>query len=320
MQKVLSNNLWKTVRARARKARSRKAAIAYVTQDLLGFRKGDTLVVDASTNSVASGETDAKLLRTLNKRGVSLYDCERLHAKVILLDDLAIISSGNMSNSSANGLVEAGVITDHNSTVAGVASFIEQLLPQSNNRKSKRVTELCKIKVVRRGGWPQGTSAKQKPKIKPLGNRTWLVGVRELVKEPTIEEKKLISIGVKTVRNLTGNPEQDTEWLKWFGKGRLRNECREGDSVIRIWRSNKAKQPASVFRSTPILLKQTTPKWTRFYLQENKGSHAEMSWASFKHLMRNLGYFRRIGPGSAVSLEADFADAIQRKWKDATKS
>jgi phosphatidylserine/phosphatidylglycerophosphate/cardiolipin synthase-like enzyme len=201
MQKVLSTGLWKTARAQARSARRRKAAIAYVTQDLLGFRRGDVLVVDASTNSVSCGETDAKLLRTLNKRGVNLYDCAGLHAKVILLDDVAIIGSGNMSNSSANGLVEAGVITDHASTVAGVASFIEQLLPQSNQLDSKRLAELCKIKVVRRGGMPQGVSKQRKPKIKLLGNRTWLVGAHELVKEPTIEEKRLIAGAIQKVRN-----------------------------------------------------------------------------------------------------------------------
>jgi hypothetical protein len=87
------------VRAKAGKARRRQAAIAYVTQDLLGFRKGDTLLVNASAYAIASGETNAKLLRALYRKGVRLYHCECLHAKVVLLDDLAVIGSGNMSNS-----------------------------------------------------------------------------------------------------------------------------------------------------------------------------------------------------------------------------
>jgi hypothetical protein len=308
------------VRTHARRARRRKAAIAYVTQDLLGFRKGDTLLVDVSANSVASGETDAKLLRTLYKRGVNVYDCSGLHAKVVLLDDLAIISSGNMSNSSVNALVEAGVITDHSSTVAGVASFIEQLLPQSNKLNAKYLAELCKIKVVRRGGWRTGVRKVRKPKISRLGNKTWLVGVRELVKEPTIEEQRLIARAIERVRNKTRNSEEDPEWLKWFGKNRFRRECQEGDSVIYIWRSRKAKRPTSVFRSSPVLLKQTTPKWTRFYLKEATGSDAEMSWGRFKRLLKELGYPRHVGPGSAILLESDLADAINRKWKGDAKS
>src|SRR4051812_21268253 len=101
MQKVLTNDLWKA--ARARRTKRKMAAIAYVTQDLLGFRKGDTLVADASAYAVRNAETSAKLLRTLHKKGVRLYDCACLHAKVLLLDDVAVISSGNMSKSSEKG-------------------------------------------------------------------------------------------------------------------------------------------------------------------------------------------------------------------------
>jgi hypothetical protein len=65
--------------------------------DLVGFREGDTLVVVASARAIQNGETDARLLRKLHKKGVQIYDCADLHAKILLLDDVAIISSGNMS-------------------------------------------------------------------------------------------------------------------------------------------------------------------------------------------------------------------------------
>jgi len=42
-----------------------KATIAYVTRDLVGFRKGDVLIVDASARAIASGETDARLEKAL---------------------------------------------------------------------------------------------------------------------------------------------------------------------------------------------------------------------------------------------------------------
>jgi hypothetical protein len=79
MQQVLSSDLWKAVKVQARKARRRKAAIAYVTQDLLGFRKGDVLLMNAFKFAIGNGETDAKLLRTLHQQGVRLYHCESLH-------------------------------------------------------------------------------------------------------------------------------------------------------------------------------------------------------------------------------------------------
>ena len=65
-----------------------QGAIAYVTRDLVGFQKGNTLVVDASDRAIQNGETDAPLLRKLHKKGVQLYDCADLHAKILLLDDI----------------------------------------------------------------------------------------------------------------------------------------------------------------------------------------------------------------------------------------
>jgi len=51
MQKVLSTDLWTEIRERACASKSRKAAIAYVMRDLVGFREGDTLVVNASAHA-----------------------------------------------------------------------------------------------------------------------------------------------------------------------------------------------------------------------------------------------------------------------------
>jgi hypothetical protein len=68
MRRVLSNDLWTEVRKQARASKLRKAAIAYVTRDLVGFREGDTLVVHASPLAIKNGETDAPLLRRLHRK------------------------------------------------------------------------------------------------------------------------------------------------------------------------------------------------------------------------------------------------------------
>jgi hypothetical protein len=319
VQRVLTNELWKTVRIKARSARQRRAAIAYVTQDLVRFRQGDTLIVNACVYAVANGETDAKLLFKLHKKGVHVYDCTSLHAKVVLLDGIAIISSGNMSNSSATALIEVGVMTDNSSTVAGVASFIEQLISQSTELQAKDLAKLCKIKVVRRGRWLPGIRKQQKPKISRLGNRTWLVGIHEL-KDPPQSEQKLIDQATSVLRVKLNDPAIDPDWIRWAGKSRFRVECQEGDSVIQIWRPHKANRPNGVFRRTGVLLKQKTQKWTRFYLKRLTGSHVKMPWNRFKQLLKELGYPKHVGPTSSILLEPDLADAIDRKWISVSKS
>jgi phosphatidylserine/phosphatidylglycerophosphate/cardiolipin synthase-like enzyme len=200
MQRVLSADLWIEIRANARTALRRKAAIAYVTRDSIGFRKDDVLVVNASERAIKFGETDAKLLQKLQKRGVRLYNSIDLHAKVFLLDDVAVVSSANMSRASADRLVEAGVITDHSSTVSAVASFLEQLMRSSVEIKVPQIVALCKIKVIRRGRKIGGVRRKDRKTITPLGNQTWLIGVKELVRNPAAHEKKLIDRATESLR------------------------------------------------------------------------------------------------------------------------
>lgn len=320
MQRVLSADLWKEIRATAHSARCRKAAIAYVTRDSIGLRKGDVLVLDASEHAIRTGETDAKLLRKLQNRGVSLYNCVDLHAKVLLLDEVAVVCSANMSDTSANRLVEAGVLTDHSSTVSAVASFLEQLKRQSTELKSAHIAALCKIKVIRRGGRNRGVQKKAKTKVSRLGNRTWLIGVKEIVRDASTQEQKLIERANKSLQVRLDTPDEDYNWIRWGTKGPFVRGCREGDSLIQIWRSNAAKRPSVVLRATPVLLRQKTQQWTRFYHAEMNGLYAELAWGKFKKLLKELGYSRRVTANMAQLLDPDIADAIGRKWKSAVRS
>jgi hypothetical protein len=317
VQRVLSNDLWTEVRKHARASSSRRGAIAYVTRDLVGFRKGDTLVVDASARAIQNGETDAPLLRKLHKKGVQLYDCADLHAKILLLDDVAIISSGNLSSSSENRMVEAALISDHGSIVAGVASLIEQLVKQSSELDKKQIADLCKIKVIRRGGWNAARPNRRKTRIAELGNRTWIVGVRELKHDPRPEEQRQIDSATRSLREQLGAEDDEFNWIRWGVRGRFPQECRAGDLLIQIWRSPDAKRPSAVIKPVPVLLKQPTKQWTRFYVSEPSGRSPEMSWGRFQQLLKEIGYSRQVKAGSVQLVEPDIADAISRKWNSA---
>jgi hypothetical protein len=226
VQRILSKDLWMVVRKQARVSNSRKGAIAYVTRDLVGFKKGDTLVVAASNRAIRNGETDAPLLRKLHKRGVQLYDCTDLHAKILLLDDVAVIGSGNLSSNSERWMVEAALISDHGSVVAGVASLIEQLVDQSSPLDKRQIAELCKIKVIRRGGWNGARPKGHKTRIARLGNQTWIVGVHELRRDPKTEEQRLIDRATRSLQNRLGASDDDFSWIKWGVRGRFAQECR----------------------------------------------------------------------------------------------
>jgi len=91
---LLTTDLWKTVGKLAPLANSRQAAVAYVTSELVRFQDGDLLIVDASKRAITSGETAAQVLLAAHRRGVVVCSYPDLHAKVIVLDDVAVIVKG----------------------------------------------------------------------------------------------------------------------------------------------------------------------------------------------------------------------------------
>lgn len=319
MQEVISRNMWSEIRKRARASSSRKAAIAYVTRDLIGFKKGDVLILDASVRAVRNAETDARLLMELHKRGVRLYACDDLHAKILLLDDLGIIGSANMSLNSAGRMVEAALVSNDRVVVAGVASLIAQLGTQSRLLDERRIKALCKIEVLRRGSRHTIRSRKGKTSVSELGNRTWVVGVRELARDPSDDEKNAIERATHSLKDKFRIAEDDVSWIKWWGNSRFRRECREGDTLIQIWRSKSATRPSAVLKAVPVLLRQRTKNWTRFYTAEPSGRSPELTWGRFKKLMKEAGHPREVRAGSVQLIAPEVADAIHRKWNSAAK-
>lgn len=319
MQRVLSNQLWRKINAAAIKAKRRQAAIAYVTSDLIGFKRGDLLIVDASEGIIRSGGTNAKLLSKLAAKGVVLHTCPGLHAKVLLMDDVAVIGSGNMSASSESALVEAAIMTDANSVVGGVASFIEQLKHATTRLDGKTLHTLSKIKVVKHGFGPGKKGVKhKKPRISELGTRTWLIGVAEMDRELKALEQKLTDQSQAKLAKELKTDEDSIEWIRWTGKGSFPSKCQQGDQVIQIWRNSSTnKRPSVVLGPTPLLLKDRVGASTFVFLKSAQGKKSEIKWGAFKKLMKQLGYRRRFGPGSAVILDPDLATSIAHNWNSA---
>jgi hypothetical protein len=277
------------------------------------------LVVDASETIIRSGGTSARLLTKLFFKGVAVHNCPGLHAKVLLLDDVAVIGSGNMSASSQSALVEAAIMTSATSAVSGVASLIEQLKRQSKPLDEKSLLALAKIKVIRRGFGPGTGAAKQtRPKVSDLGTRTWLVGVTEFDRELKTPEKKLTAQAQAELARKHKTVEDAITWIRWTGRSSLPTKCQPGDQVIQIWReSSKDKRPDVVLRPSPLLLKERVEGSTFVFVKAPQGKKSEIKWGAFKKLMGKLGYRRRFGPGSEVMLDPDLADAISQGWKTA---
>jgi hypothetical protein len=309
MNRVLTADIWKQVKIRAGTAKARKAAIAYVTQDLIGFRDGDVLVVDASERAIRLGQTDAPLLRDLHGKGVAIHCRESLHSKVILLGQYAVIGSANMSGS---GLIEASVVTDNPAISSGVASFIAQLATRHSKLTSTQIAALCRIKVVRTG-WTNAKRKLKPKKMRKLGNTTWIIGVNESLTKPSAQEQKHIDRANRDLNARFGSKDEDFGSIRWGKRSKFSKECREGDTLIEIF-NLKGRKRRVVTRRLPVLLRRVEPQFVRFYIGDAQRDSDEVSWSRFQKIMKKAEYPRRVRPYSVQQLDPAVAEAIDRNW------
>jgi hypothetical protein len=79
MNELLCDSLWSTIKRLAKRATTKRAAVAYITSDeFVKFADGDVLITDASEPAIASGQTNAKVLARAFKRGAELYSLRGL--------------------------------------------------------------------------------------------------------------------------------------------------------------------------------------------------------------------------------------------------
>jgi phosphatidylserine/phosphatidylglycerophosphate/cardiolipin synthase-like enzyme len=151
VRRLVTLDLWPQLSLLAKKAKRRLAAVAYVTRAVEGrFGAGDLLVVDASDQAIKSGVTATAVLRAAHRRGARLLNRPGLHAKVLLLDDVAVVGSANISATSVNQKIEAALITDDRATTTKVRKLIGQLARHSQEIDEQFLGRIGRIKVSRR--------------------------------------------------------------------------------------------------------------------------------------------------------------------------
>jgi hypothetical protein len=178
---LIDDEVWPTLRRLAARRRRGAAIVAvpYVTEPLLELRAGDTLAVDLSPATLATGQTKPAVLRRYLKAGVHLHSSPGLHAKLFVLGNVAVVGSANMSASSAETLREAVVIVANKAAVRAAAEAAAQLLgPEIGKAELDAADKL--YRPAKRGGTtaPKRPS-KQHPAGPPPGpdDRLWVIGL-----------------------------------------------------------------------------------------------------------------------------------------------
>jgi hypothetical protein len=314
MNELLSDNLWNTIKRLDKKSTAKRAAVAYVTTEaFVKFGDGDILVTDASDHAIASGQTNAPILARAYQRGAQLYSLSGLHTKVLLLNGVSVIGSANLSESSANAMIEAAWVTDSPGAAGMVTSLIQQLTKQAKSIDEAFLNRILKIKVKFQG-WSKGNVANPK-KVRIPKHQTWIIGVHELVRE-FADEQEAIKAGTEIAEHQLTQKGSTLSWIRWTGKSRFRREAKPGDTVIQIWRSHGSKIPEWVYRHAPILHRQHETTCTRLFVEDFADQEeVKISWSQFKKLMNQVGLPGKVGPTSTRPILEAFANALYSLWE-----
>jgi hypothetical protein len=175
-----------------------------------------------------------------------------------------------------------------------IRGFIEQARKAAKPVDEVFLKRIEAIPVVRTGKMP-----KRNPKRVAVGtSRLWLVSTRPLSERISVAEADAEKRGMaKAAKNLKRS-DYEIRTLRWFGKSRFRKEAKPGDLVIEVLRQKRGKRTfTQVYQAAPIIHRQDSDKWTRFYLETPLDDDVYYLWNEFKSDLVRLG-FKNISPKS----------------------
>lgn len=309
MDTILTEDIWKQVRPCAKAAKRRLVAVAYVSNAChIGFRRADVLICDASDRAIETGETSADLLQSLYRKGVEIRTRSDLHAKVAILGRHVLIGSCNLSAASAEYLTELALLSDRKQVVAQASAFVHALRETSQEVDDDFLRRILQIKV--RPARQRGP--KQKGRATRLGNKVWLISVRQLAEDSFPKEQPFVEKAEKKATTLVADRDSTISWIRLTGKVRFRADAQPGDIVIQIWKSLSGKR-TTVFAPCPIVHRQDVAHWTRFYISEPENCQG-LSWERFKKEAKKFG-LSRISKDSIRELNPREALLLEGIWK-----
>jgi hypothetical protein len=312
MNELLSQGLWQRISDLAGTATRKRAAIAYVTsEEPLTFGEHDELITDASDEAITSGSTNAEVLVRAVGRGAAVYSIEGLHAKVLLIDRVAVVGSANLSNASANSLIEAAWIGSNPALVAGVQSFIQELRGRARPVDQRFLDHITGLEVRRRSNGPRRTSQHQIP-IRAA--HCWLLGLHPMTKQ-FLEEQAEIERGEALARERVRTEESNVDWIHWTGNSAFRRQADRGDSVIQIWRERRSGPVVRVYRHAPILERQEGRGCTRFFVEGFPDEiETAITWTRFRRLLTQVG-INGVRNNPCREITNEQSEALYQLWE-----
>jgi hypothetical protein len=296
MNKLLSDNLWPTIAELSRNHRRLFAAISYVTASThLNFAEGDVLVCDASDSAIKTGMTSAKTLRLFFRNKAKIFSIDGLHAKTFVFDGKVVIGSANLSANAGVNTCEASLLSDDQQIVSLVRGYIEQLIKRGATIVDGKFLKRIEAIPVFQTRQPRRKNLKQ---VKSSTFRLWLVSTVPLSEKISRKEAAVEKEGMAKATEKLQDSKSEIRTIRWHGNSSFRKQAMPGHRVIEVSREKRGKRTyIEVYSAAPVIHRQDSGKWTRFYLEVPPDENLRYRWNEFKADLKRLG-FKKITPKS----------------------
>jgi hypothetical protein len=311
---LIFDNVWNDLIANWHN-RPRHIAVAYFSSADLSFNNEDILVIDASDESIKTGQTSAKALRRAHDAGARVFCCPSLHAKIYVLGQKIFVGSANSSTSSRNRLVECLAWSDDPHVVAEGVSFIELLSQKTEAINEVFLERIEAIPVIKRPG-PTG-NRRALPRVE--APRCWLLGLDDQTYPGLIDINQVHTEFEKNLRKVSDHGNAD--WFWWPIRktaSKFMREARVGDLFIYIrlptWGS--PDHAVHVYRHARIGKITQEPGVAKVfhYVYPNNRDRTQLSWDKFKTLIAKAGWTRQPSPRSQREILQNISSSLHTLW------
>ncbi|OGW36495.1 MAG: hypothetical protein A2Y97_14035, partial [Nitrospirae bacterium RBG_13_39_12] len=312
---LFNNELWDEITVRVNKAKRVNAAVAYLSKtgsELLPLKKGDRLVLDMSIAAVRQGVTDPREVQKFIDRGVHVFSRNSLHAKFLIIDNVLITSSANISMNSRGVLDEAGILTTDPVAIRRALSFFDKLC--SEPVRAQYLKECLKAYQP-----PKFKAATTIPHRKPgqrgkriVQAKLWFIGGLRLVEVSNKDASTIARIEDKAERQLANPEKTSVSWVRYSRHPKFLDQIRVGDWVIQCMSDGKSKYveaPAQVL-GQDLYISHTGKKYHMLMLESPDAGEA-ISLSEFRQKVKTLEpLLDNKSPRTKPIANQDHADAV----------
>ena len=317
--RFLSNDeLWGEITSRVSKAKRVHAAVAYLGKNgsqLVPLKKGDRLIVDMSIGAVRQGVTNPREVQKFVKRGVHVFSRNALHAKFMVIDNVLITSSANISMNSNLVLDEAGILTSDPVAVRRALSFFDKLC--SEPVRAQYLKE-C-IKEYQPPKFKAAALTRHKPskrRNRITQAKLWFVGGLLLIEVSKSDATTISSLEDRAKEKLSNPEKTSVNWVRYGRRLKFLDQIRVGDWIIQCLSDGKTRNvwaPAQVIGQDSYVSRNKKKYYMLMLESPNAGEN--MSLSMFRQKVRAIvPVLDKKSPRTMAIVDNDIADALLHFW------